>query len=569
MTMNEVPLFSVILRPVLASIQPVWKAFCAFRWLLSRPLSTLILPKFIPGFVEIPILKHVPHICIGEILFAAPIFIVGYLSYEASFGVDKETEESGYIATWPLYVVFFTANKANSLVTFVLGIPFERLIFWHQLWSILAVVAGFFHFLCANELGGNHRRMLLEDATLPEEIGAGSATTEERMLSGDDGAPTIHDRYGLDPNIAKFAFETDTNITGSILLISLLLLVIPSVLSIFRRLFFDVWYIFHVVLALAAGVFVIIHGTENILIALVWWIVDLSTRYLLMTGRLYPREASLHALPGDIVEISFAKPEALEYDPGQFLMIAIPKIGFSQFHPFSISSSPHQKTVTMHTKAIGGWTCKLMELAKTEPTKVNILMEGPYGKLAVDINDTDRYKTVVLIAGGIGITPLMSVANDLLQQVKNGREMTKIRIVWTIRSLDILQGMKDSVDVEQTSGPSKFVNNVQDNAQVKSPGPSLFDDRQSVDALQLDVYVTGKTGSATVGDISTAMGRPDIDQILKETKELAAKEGEGSVAVLVCGPTGMIDMCRDASRRMSDACCGGVKFEFHEETFEL
>jgi Predicted ferric reductase len=498
--------------------------------------------------------------------------VVGYLSYEASFGVDKEIEESGYITTWPLYVVFFTANKANSLVTFVLGIPFERLIFWHQLWSILAVVTGFFHFFCAYELGGDDRRMLLvEDAALPEEIRAGSATTttEERMLSGDDGAPTIHDRYGLDPNIAKFAFETDTNITGSILLISLLLLVLPSVLSIFRRLFFDVWYMFHVVLALVAGVFVIIHGTENILIALVWWIIDLSTRYLLMTGCLYPREASLRALPGEIVEISFPKTKALEYDPGQFLMIAIPKIGFSQFHPFSISSSPHQNTITLHTKALGGWTRKLMELAKTEP-KVNILMEGPYGKLAVDINDTDRYKTVVLIAGGIGITPLMSVANYLLQQVKNGREMTKIRFVWTIRSLDILQGMKDSVDVEQTSGPSKFVDDVQDNAQVNSPGPSLFDDRQSVDALQFDVYVTGKTGStSTVGDISTVMGRPDIDQILKETKELAAKEGEGSVAVLVCGPTGMIDMCRDASRRMSDACCGGVKFEFHEETFEL
>jgi hypothetical protein len=65
--MNEVPFFSIILRPVLASIQPVWKSFCAFRWLLSRPLNTLILPKFVPGFVKIPILKHVPHICIGEV----------------------------------------------------------------------------------------------------------------------------------------------------------------------------------------------------------------------------------------------------------------------------------------------------------------------------------------------------------------------------------------------------------------------------------------------------------------------------------------------------------------------
>lgn len=373
---------------------------------------------------------------------------------------------------------------------------------------------------------------------------------DERMLSGDDGAPTIHDRYGLDPNIGKFAFETDTNITGSILLISLILLVIPSILSIFRRLFFDVWYISHVLLATIAGVFVIIHGTANVLIALVWWVIDLGTRYLLMTGRLYPREASLRALPGDIVEISFPKTSALDYDPGQFLMIAIPKLGFSQFHPFSISSSPHEKSVTMHTKAIGGWTHRLMELAKKE-SKVNILIEGPYGKLAVDVNDTNRYKMVVLIAGGIGVTPLMSIANDLLQQVKDGRDMTKIRFVWTIRSPDILQTMKDKGDLEDTSSVS------------------VFDDRQSIDALQLDVYVSGsKSKGASVGNIVTNVGRPDIDQIFKETKEAAAKEGEGAVAVLVCGPMGMIDECRDASRRWSDAC-GGVKFDFHEETFLL
>lgn len=549
--LNDVPLFAILFRRCFDSIQPVWAAICTFRWFLSRPLNTSILPKFFPGFVKVPLLKHVPHICIGEILFAIPIFVLAYLSYEASFGADREKEESGYVATYPIYVIFFTANKANSLFTFVLGIPFERLIFWHQMWSVLAVVTGFFHFFCTYELGDDDRRALLEVDHMQQ---------DERMLSGDDGAPTIHSRYGLDPNIGKFAFETDTNITGSILLLSLLLLVLPSMFSILRRFFFDAWYISHVLLATVAGVFVIIHGTANILIALVWWFIDLGARYLLMSGYLYPREASIRALPGDIVEISFAKTESLEYDPGQFLMIAIPKIGFSQFHPFSISSSPHHSTVTMHTKALGGWTGRLLELAKKE-SKVNILLEGPYGKLALDINNMERYKTVVLIAGGIGITPLMSVANDLLKQVQNdGRDMNKIRLIWSIRSLDILETMQDS----------SFGND------RENVGGSIFDANQTVDALQLDIHVTGGGGniksSKQVSSIMTnniKSGRPDIDQIFKETKAAAAQEGEKAVAVLVCGPMQLIDECRDASRRWSDACCGGVKFEFHEETFEL
>jgi Predicted ferric reductase len=389
-------------------------------------------------------------------------------------------------------------------------------------------VTGIFHFCCAYDRGG-------------------------------DEGQTTHSRYGPEPNIGKFAFEGEYQITGSLLFISLILLIVPSILSIFRRLSFDLWYFSHVLLAASAIVLVVIHGTANVLIALVWWVIDLSARYLLMTGRLYPREATLRVLPGDIVEISFPKTDALQYDPGQFLMIAIPEIGFSQFHPFSISSSPHQKTVTMHTKAIGGWTRKLMELAKTK-SKVNILLEGPYGNLAVDINDTVRYKTVVLIAGGIGITPLLSVANDLLQQVQNGREMTRIRFVWTIRSLDVLQSMKDSGDIEGISGG----------------GLSLLNDYQSIDALQLDVHVTGNSSGkgvskkADAGDISTITGRPNIEQVLNETKELASKEGEGAVAVLVCGPMSMIDECRDATRRISDLFCGkGVKFDFHEEKFEL
>ena len=77
-TMNDVPFFSIILRPVFESIRTIWGSFCALRWLLTRPLNTLIFPKCLPGKIVqgIPILKRVPHICIGEVRTLAPRFLV-------------------------------------------------------------------------------------------------------------------------------------------------------------------------------------------------------------------------------------------------------------------------------------------------------------------------------------------------------------------------------------------------------------------------------------------------------------------------------------------------------------
>ena len=44
-------------------------------------------------------------------------------------------------------------------------------------------------------------------------------------------------------------------------------------------------------------------------------------------------------------------------------MIAVPEISFVQFHPFTISSAPHQEYNTIHMKAFGKWTKRLNELA--------------------------------------------------------------------------------------------------------------------------------------------------------------------------------------------------------------
>jgi predicted ferric reductase len=475
----------------------------------------------------------------------APIGVIAYLSYQTSFG-RPDVEESGVIAELPIIVVFLTATKSNSLITFILGIPFERLVTWHKLWGYLAVATAGMHMWCAYAIGGRRRLFMEEDERFLSSDSHDSSSGDSHF----GGSPTFYSMNGPSPNYLKFLSENEENYTGSIALIAMIALVVPSIFAIFRRWFFELWYIPHVISAMLALIFAIIHGAGTVVVVLIWWGIDLATRYILMAGFLYPHKASLRSLPGEIVEISFPKPDNFEYDAGQFVMIALPKLGFASFHPFTVSSAPHQGTVTMHIKVLGNWTKRLEKLARKGESEVSILMEGPYSKLAVDINDHRRYKMIMLISGGIGVTPMYSIGNDLVHQIEHHeRDIKKLKFVWCIRSMDLLDSMMDA--------SSKHFSN-----------ETIFDVADN-DVINLDIYLTQKAKDIEVNKPSPVkMGRPDFDKIFKDMHDAAIKENEGAVAVLACGPEPMIDSVRDACRRWS-SICGGVKFDFHEETFEL
>ena len=115
-----------------------------------------------------------------------------------------------------------------------------------------------------------------------------------------------------------------------------------------------------------------------------------------------PKRATLRIVSETVVEVSFPK---FDHNPGQFVYICVPEISFFQWHPFSISSSPSQgNAVTLHIRKLGDWTSALMELAHKE-SEIAVCLEGPYGNLAVDlVSNRDKYKSVLLISGGIGGT---------------------------------------------------------------------------------------------------------------------------------------------------------------------
>lgn len=96
-----------------------------------------------------------------------------------------------------------------------------------------------------------------------------------------------------------------------------------------------------------------------------------------------------------------------DYAPGQFMMLQLVKNGkVSEPHPFTIASPPTRKGLAVCVKEVGDFTS---DIGKTKPSdKAHIDM--PYGVFFVPHFDADR---LVFIAGGIGITPFMSMLRTI------------------------------------------------------------------------------------------------------------------------------------------------------------
>ena len=123
------------------------------------------------------------------------------------------------------------------------------------------------------------------------------------------------------------------------------------------------------------------------------------------------------------------------------MKIAIPEISVFQWHPISISSSPYQQVVTLHIRKRGYWTKRIHDLAGMK-SEISILLEGPFGSLAVDLTSTHRYAMMMLLSGGIGVTPMQSVAHQLMYEHEWGeRKLKKLWFVWTARDPQVMSSM--------------------------------------------------------------------------------------------------------------------------------
>jgi NADPH oxidase len=305
----------------------------------------------------------------------------------------------------------------------------------------------------------------------------------------------------------------------------------------------------------------VLHDATLILVFAAWWGVDLVVRYAVMATCRYPQQANLRRIGTDVVEISFTKSPGFQYNPGQFVQLAVPRVSFLEYHPLCMSSAPHEDTVTLHLRASESWTKKVYELAGETPT-TDIRMEGPYGSLSVDLEYP--YDTVLLVAGGIGATHCLSVGKYFLHTHPDS--LKKIHYVWAVRDLELVREMPQlGMTSESISTGVTFESLSQgDTIEVAT---DINEEHERPDpVVQTDIYVTQKSkDQEDPTKIPCLSGRPNLKEIVHDAiLETTCLR----VAVFGCGPRAMMEDLREACRKQS-ACCGKPTIDLHLETFAL
>lgn len=102
------------------------------------------------------------------------------------------------------------------------------------------------------------------------------------------------------------------------------------------------------------------------------------------------------------------KGKRFDYKPGQFLFLKLKRPGRkSETHPFTISSSLTQGDFLQNTiKQSGNYTNTINQTVTSDKA----VIEGPYGRFSFLYTQS---KSLLFIAGGVGITPIMSMVRYL------------------------------------------------------------------------------------------------------------------------------------------------------------
>ena len=375
------------------------------------------------------------------------------------------------------------------------------------------------------------------------------------------------------------AFRSDhflqSGLVGTIAMI-IILFQSPSAI---RHAFYETFLHIHQFLAFAALLGVYYHAKLGplpqmpyVIAIIVLWSYDRFARwfhiiYRNVSLRRGITTVTVEALPGEACRVTFDLRRPWRYKPGCHVYVYLPSISFWQSHPFSVAwsesrSTPYlnlerleklptssldlgspskSRTTTSVSLVISkrtGMTAKLYNRASASPTGILHLkgfLEGPYGGL----ESLHSYGTVLLFAGGVGITHQLGHVRDLISGYANSTTATRrIILVWTVRTTEQLEWVRPWMDTL-----------------LSMPGRR--------DVLQVELFITKPKSPREIhspsGTVQMHAGRVKVGVIVE--KEF--RNRIGAMCVGVCGPGALADDVRQAAREVVEE----GKVDFWEEGF--
>ncbi|CAF4424295.1 unnamed protein product, partial [Rotaria magnacalcarata] len=427
------------------------------------------------------------------------------------------------------------------------------------------------------------------------------------------------------------------SLSGIILCIILAAIVICSMQWIRRGGHFEVFYWTHL-LYLPFYVFLILHAQYF------WkWIIgplsflllekcySVLTSFSSKSGRTYIHSATIEQ--SNVISLTIHRPKNFTFQPGDYVSINLPRVALYEFHPFTISSAPEKEdSICVHIQAVGNWTkqvyqhfkemseeqarenqieiyradlypqkssANLQNLEQNEiederiesvPTESNtrsrkrepIFIKGPYSSCARYVFDC---KHVVLIGGGIGVTPYASILSSLMAQFRASsiicKHCNRTNYLSTglmgnhrLQKVDFIWVNRDYKNFEWFLNLLRQFEQEQENYLALNPNEKRFLDihlyfteikhKENIGNVPLEL-VTKLWAEVAGQDIFTSLksktyiGRPQWDKVFDKLISGENASTANDVSIFFCGPSTMAKTIQHH--------CATFRFRFYEEKF--
>ncbi|BGP45718.1 hypothetical protein JCM10450v2_001548 [Rhodotorula kratochvilovae] len=302
-----------------------------------------------------------------------------------------------------------------------------------------------------------------------------------------------------------------------------------------------------------------------------------------------PDRATLEALGDGAVGISIEVKSGMRWSAGQHVFVRFLTLHPWSTHPFTIASldpssipfatlsSP--RTMRLVLRPHSGLTARLAALAASgSPRALPILLDGPYGPSSLPdvLHGADE---ALLLAGGTGISFVLPLLDALIR----GAELhvvRKVRVVWAVPSEECLGWFAEEIEralraFEEGRARVEKVDSRDSLAKPLSSSSALVVSGPTLRSVSVEVYVTraGAAGAseekkadsplptpalatsslANAGVVIHSGGRPDVPSLVRE----AIQNAEGRLAVVSCGPPGLLTAARNTVARAQVAIAAG------------
>ena len=239
-------------------------------------------------------------------------------------------------------------------------------------------------------------------------------------------------------------------LAGTLSTLGLIIMPIFTI-PIIKQKFYEIFYYSHKILFFIIVLTGSLHYILVLLIilpSLLLYIFDIIIRYKNTHKALY----SHIKMSGDenyntsCILINIEMLKTIKTRPGSYFFICFKDISNFEWHPLSLIFQTND-ILLFCAKDMGknSWTNKLKYfdakfLDKTESLKKrDVYLQGPYYHMTINYK-TNKFKNIFCVAGGIGITPIISMLQDIQSLfIKNKlSKLEKIFLIWIIPHISLL-----------------------------------------------------------------------------------------------------------------------------------